>query len=62
MNAIFSTLNLLMCACAWKLDEASVANRAGDELQARREMIRFSIFVGIVITIVGLSMGLYYFL
>ena len=50
------------CACAWKLEEVSVANRAGDELQARREMIRFSIFVGIVITIIGLSMGLYYFL
>ena len=50
------------CACAWKLDEASIANHAGDELQARREMIRFSIFVGIVITIIGLSMGLYYFL
>ncbi len=50
------------CACAWKLDKASVANRAGDELQARREMIRFGIFVGVVITIAGLSMGLYYFL
>ena len=50
------------CACAWKLDEASVAHRAGDELQARREMIRFGILVGIVLTIVGLGMGLYYLL
>ena len=50
------------CASAWKLDDASVAGRAGDELQARREMIRFSIVLGIVITIAGLSMGLYYLL
>ncbi|MHC5025108.1 MAG: hypothetical protein ACYTGG_14590 [Planctomycetota bacterium] len=48
------------CACAWKLDEASVSSRAGDEEQARREMIRFGLIVGIVMTIVGLMMALYY--
>lgn len=50
------------CACAWKLDKTSVSHRAGDELQSRREMRRFSIIVGIVITIIGLGMGLYYYL
>lgn len=50
------------CASVWKLDEASIANRAGDDQQARREMIRFGIIVGIVMTIVGLGMGLSYFL
>ncbi len=48
------------CASAWKLDEASVANRAGDDQQATREMVRFGIYVGIVMTIGGLGMALFY--
>ena len=50
------------CASVWKLDAASIACRAGDDRQVKREMIRFAIITGIVMTIAGLGMGLYYFL
>lgn len=50
------------CASAWKLDARSVTHRAGDDEQARREMIRFGILVGVVITLAGLSMALIYIL
>jgi hypothetical protein len=48
------------CAAAWKLDAESVAARAGDEHQPQREMVRFHIMLGVLLTIVGLAMAVWY--
>ncbi len=50
------------CAAAWKLDAASLAARAGDDDQARRDMVRFGIRLGIILTLIGLGMAMIYIL